>query len=88
MRQLIEDLGDDIDLLEGAEESRIERVETYIQALPMVHDGPHIAGQIAIGESLESSGMGGKDGCREHRAFHASGGDYGQCDGQRASSDA
>ena len=75
MRQLPHQVAYDVDLLEGSQEPRVERIECDIQGLPVLHYRDHVLGQVAVCESLESAGMGREDGRGKAGALDARGGD-------------
>ena len=79
---------DYVDLLEGPEEAGVEGVELYAQGLPVLVDGDHILGEVAVREAGESARVRGEHGRGESGAFDAHGRDDRKRDGQGAPADA
>ena len=71
MGEVPEEPLDDVDLLEGPEEAGVEGVELYAQGLPVLVDGDHVHGEVAVREAGESARMRGEHGRGESGAFDA-----------------
>ena len=72
--EVVDQLGDEVDLGEGAEVAGVDHVKPKALAAPMTGDGGDLIRQVLAGEAGED-GVGREDSRRQHRRFDAHGGD-------------